>query len=198
MRNPDYAGSNYDSDRDVADIAKILRKTIKASYPGIKARVAIKRYSGGCSLGVTIVAANFQVLTDSFVDARKAGNWDYSGRSCYTPAAIEIKDELAALARSYTYREVDTMTDYFNVSCYTDADFDRNKILTAEAEGRVSLVAKPKRAQSRAARKPAARKPAEIAARPAHWDNMTAGKKAAWTKAFRTGQVAIHRCERRS
>lgn len=135
-RGNGFKGSRYEETRnlDVKDIAKMLRKDIKAAvkagkFPkGMKTSVRISRYSGGCSIDVTVKALpeSFPLLNPEWVRfMRDNPNKPMPyGLAIFTDEAGALKESLESMMNTYNRDNSDTMTDYFDVRFYGHADFD--------------------------------------------------------------------------
>jgi hypothetical protein len=162
MTDNAVTGDRYDSGRDVADIAKAVRKDLATAYPrkdGWKFSVRISRFSMGCSLGVTVKAVpdGFNIHTDDWRAAVAEGGHCKAndrlrepGFERFTAEAKETKEALERLANRYTYRDIDSMTDYFNVSCWVSAEWDND--LERADEGK-PLAAPPEPPELKRAKK---------------------------------------------
>lgn len=91
-------GAKYDQNLSIVEIAKRVRKDLKAAYPKTKFGVTIQRYAGGRSLNVKVKA------TEGLVCRHKVE---------------EIVD-------AYNFDKSDMMTDYYHVnySSHVDIPFD--------------------------------------------------------------------------
>lgn len=131
---PPVVGDRYDSDMDVKDVAKLVRKELAAEYPrkkGWKFSVRIDRYSMGCSLDVAILAVptDFAIYSDDWrtLEAehgheayryweRHPGNAGGRGnKERFTATAWELRETLEGMLNRYNHRHVDSMVDLYNV-----------------------------------------------------------------------------------
>ena len=119
-----YTGTRYDRDRDVKDIAKLLRKDIKAavkagSLPRGKYQVRISRYSMGQSISVD--ASELDGIEVANMARFRAEARNPALRHLGTPvgklksdAAYAVEAKLTALMSAYNFDKSDSMTDYYN------------------------------------------------------------------------------------
>lgn len=126
-----FVGIKYSSSLDVAEIAKMIRQDLKAAIakgelPKIKTSVKISRFAGGKSIDVTVkdVPKGFLIY-----------NWDYLAEKQKNPhgpcpyhwhseEAAEVLDKIKGIMRTYLRSDIDSMTDYYNVSFWDHQDFD--------------------------------------------------------------------------
>ncbi len=154
MTNTTTTGTKYSQDQDLADVAKLVRKDLKAA--GYQASVRISRYSMGQSLNVRIKAL------PKNTDLAKAVVWQgypsgsspttyapYAGPDCigkdgwFRPAApmVAVEAIVAAYNRVTTSNQAD---DYYNCDFYAHVDFSRelNDLATAAAVEALSAPAR--------------------------------------------------------
>jgi hypothetical protein len=109
--NTNTTGSKFDSDRDVRETAKLVRKDLKAALPGFKFSVKISRYSMGQSITVTATAvpAGFEINSRARAANELAGRdaHDADGRpvvllsDAAAAARDTVEDILAAYNRTH-------------------------------------------------------------------------------------------------
>jgi hypothetical protein len=113
-----HQGSKFDRDRDVVDVAKLVRKDIKAAVAAgelpadAKYSVRISRFSMGRSVDVSVKLATSDVVwteADDWAPARWAPSPE---RGQGEKAVQQILDQ-------YSRWESDSMTDYHQTSFYT-------------------------------------------------------------------------------
>ena len=110
-------------DLDIADIAKLVRKEIKAgvksgSLPAaLRTSVRISRYSMGQSLSVTITELGTLGANPARVKWDMDNPHAYPGEAPhrYTAVAVETIEALEAMVKAYNYDDSDSQTDYYNV-----------------------------------------------------------------------------------
>lgn len=153
-----WIGSKYKSGADVADVAKFVRKDIKAArkageLPDGKYSVRISRYSMGCSLTVNVSGLGFETANmDCFRAEALSPDLRHYGvvvLPIYSEKANDLRDKLKAIVNAYNYNKSDSMTDYF------DYAFSETISIALDYEG---------------ARK---RAEAEMAETNAEWDGLT-------------------------
>lgn len=89
-------GTRYDKNLDIKDIAKMVRRDLKAEE--LTASVRISRYAGGQSIHID--------LKDTGLDRRS--EW-----------ARALVANVETIANAYNFDGSDHMTDYYNVNFYT-------------------------------------------------------------------------------
>jgi len=107
-------GAKYESGRDVAEIAKLIRADVKAAQKSgalsksLKVAVRISRYSMGCSLYVIVQSAPFQVLNSDFVreHVTLGQRSEYQGPRL-TKLAQDTLDTLEVMLAEYRQHETD-------------------------------------------------------------------------------------------
>jgi len=141
-------GKKYQSGQDVKETAKLVRKDIKAGiksglFPaGLKASVTIERYSMGQSLSVhvTAVPETFQVVNPARVIWERDNPHDWynkdipsDARARYSDCGQKLLDDLESLVLAYARRDVDSSTDYYNVSFSHHVGYDYRVTKAQEA-----------------------------------------------------------------
>ena len=130
------AGSKYDRNLDIKDIAKLVRKELAAEYPtkdGWKFSVKIDRYAGGQSMDVFILSIpeNVHAYDAEVYDIHfktmngEGGAWDAMK---FTDSFKRKFDDIKAIQDQYNYDNSDTMTDYFDVNFYGHVSLDSEVI----------------------------------------------------------------------
>lgn len=139
-------GAKVDEIRDIKDIAKAVRDYVKKKYPNCKFSVSIERYSGGQSLTVSLLEADFNPLKDeSFWQISGDGNKYFDVNQFYfeesdklTKEAIAVLKDVRDFYNQYNYDYSDPQQDYFNVRFYEHLNIGQwNK-------GFVQVAKKPK------------------------------------------------------
>jgi hypothetical protein len=127
-------GEKYDAStyRTSAEIARLVRKDLKAAQAageipgkdeGFTYRVTSKRYSMGQSVAIHIVGPDTRGSRGEDWARRDSepGDRNY-GRSIgeweWTEQALTLSPIVDAIGQAYVRSDIDSMTDYFNVSCY--------------------------------------------------------------------------------
>jgi len=141
-----WAGSRYDSRLDLRDIVPIVRGYAKDVYPTWKFSVRTKRYSGGCSITVSVMEAPSELFDDDGIrrwaahEVRRMGfdgteeeafahfkakasngyfqhwGWYYDHM---TDRARETLFDMQELVNSYRFDDSDSRIDYFRTNFYT-------------------------------------------------------------------------------
>lgn len=113
-----HQGSKFDRDRDVVDVAKLVRKDIKAAVAegelpaDAKYSVRISRFSMGRSVDVSVKLATSDVeLVEA--DDHAPARWAPS------PERGRVEKIIRSILDQYTRWESDSMTDYHQTSFYT-------------------------------------------------------------------------------
>ncbi len=156
MTNTTTTGTKYSQDQDLADVAKLIRKDLKAA--GFKASVRISRYSMGQSLNVEIKALpksadlSSAVVWQGYPKGSSSTTYaPYTGPDCigeagwFRPAAPKATVE--AIVATYN-RETrsDQPDDYYNCDFYAHVDYSRELSDLATAAAIKTLTPSPKTA----------------------------------------------------
>jgi hypothetical protein len=120
------ARDKFDASLDIKEIAKRLRKEIKAMqkmglYAGMKVSVRIERYSGGQSLSVTIKSWDGELLNPAWIAADPDYRYEVDK---WTPRVCKALEVLKRLANQWNYNNSDSQVDYFDVNYYTHVSVD--------------------------------------------------------------------------
>jgi len=138
-----WAGEKYDSNLGITDIAKAIRQFVKDTYPETKWSVRTHKYSGGCSLYVTLMESpyplykEFEDLTHEEL-GKIVSAADYNNRIKYPFSDEDLKKvfeeheflrekaytkEIADMMKAvtdevdkYRYDDSDGMIDYFSTN----------------------------------------------------------------------------------
>lgn len=137
-------GSRYEDRLDVAEIAKRIRKHIKAAVKdgtlpaGLKTSVRISRYSMGQSLNITVTAYPENFLNPEFIAWKAEHPHDphFHAPERYTEKYREHLAVLKGFHSSYNHDGSEVMVDYFDVNYYGDveADYKLEKVFREELE----------------------------------------------------------------
>ncbi len=124
----EFRGPNFDRDLDLKDIAKLVRKGIRAaiksgSLPvGLKVSVTISRYSGGQTLNAEIKAAPYTTLSAAFIAWRSREDWSWSDddapRERLSAEARDAEAVINGLVSSFRRDNSDSQSDYFDCNFY--------------------------------------------------------------------------------
>jgi len=125
-------GERYDGDLDVAEIAKLVRKDIKAALAagelpsGLKTSVRISRYSMGRSLDVRVTVYPGAVVNPAYAAWRVEHPHDphFDAPSRFTEEATAHLEVLKSIHRAYNHDGSDLMSDYYDVNYYGQVEFD--------------------------------------------------------------------------
>lgn len=116
-------GKNYDANMDIKDIAKEVRKMLKAEMPEFKFAVRIDRYAGGQSLNIGIkeVPAGFRFVRDNPNEFER----DYRPM-VWSEELRDAQEKARAIGLRFNYDGSDIMTDYFDVNyyCHASVEYD--------------------------------------------------------------------------
>lgn len=96
---------------NVRDIAKLIRKDLRAAMPAIKWSVRIERYSMGQSI-------NVEGHTDVPLYV--------TGHELNANGKV-LQDKAEAIVNAYNFDDSDSMNDYFNVNFYGGVRLVENK-----------------------------------------------------------------------
>lgn len=117
-------GSKYNSNLDVAEIAKLVRQDIKAAViagdlpSGLKVGVTIDRYSMGYSLDVRVKACPQPMLEWTTCEIRNE-------RVIRKTANVTVwLDTIEAIVRAYSRRDINSCEDYYNVNFSDSVELD--------------------------------------------------------------------------
>jgi hypothetical protein len=134
--------SKYEQGLDITEIAKRLRKEIKAAVkaeelPKCKYQVRISRYSMGQSLRVTITETPFPVHNRRYMELEheilhndyncEGVNDLYMERDVtdrWTQKAIDLISKVEGMANQWNYDGSDSQTDYYHVNYSMSVDYD--------------------------------------------------------------------------
>ena len=144
-------GSKYKavSDLRTCDIAKLIKKEIKAKYPNYKISVSTETFSGGSEINIKINSFDKPINNQAFKYYSKnklfnkpfntwlrednqnhdlymtATNNQLNGNiSQYTPEADNLLKDLEKIANQYNFDDSDGMIDYFHTNYYLHVGFD--------------------------------------------------------------------------
>jgi len=143
-----FIGKRYNPDLTTTEIAKLIRKELKEKFPNCKFSVTTEYFSGGSSITISLMEANFKVIKD-FEDIKEEEiqNLGYSKEyvkniqkeryhqlnqyqltennkelCCngvfLTKEGFDLFKKVVEIANSYNYNKSDITTDYINVNFY--------------------------------------------------------------------------------
>lgn len=129
-------GERFDPDRDLRDVAKLVRQDINAAVAaghlprGTKCSVRIERYSMGQTLHVRVTACPIMVVNPVYVRWQRDNPHAImteappSARDRFSPEGRHVLHTLECIVESYNRRVTsDQPDDYSNVRFYTDIAF---------------------------------------------------------------------------
>ncbi len=121
-----WAGKKYEEVRkkglSTVDVAKLIRKDIKKKYPKIKTSVRSQYFSMGSSIDIYIVDPGFNPINPKW-DPKDWASRGYE-TSKYSKKALDLLKNIKSIAQRYQKHDVDSQTDYFNVSFYLGVKYD--------------------------------------------------------------------------
>ncbi len=113
---------------DIAEIAKRVRKELRAGWSGFTFSVKISRYSMGQSIDVRVkaVPSGFAIVTPERAYAEATHPHDVSEwpREQYSDGAAKLLEQVRDILASYNRTNIDSMSDYYDVRFSSSADFD--------------------------------------------------------------------------
>lgn len=108
-------GSKYESGRDVADVARLVRADLKAE--GIKAKVRISRYSMGCDLTVEITDAPINVI-----NLARALDHDTT-EPRFSEEGLSLLRRAEGIVEAYQRKVTEHNTDYYESNFHSTVRF---------------------------------------------------------------------------
>jgi len=132
-------GSKFDSSRDVKDIAKLVRKDIKAAIKdGSLPKIKVSVRTVGCFLDVTVKAVEgMNIVNENHVAAEIIGEMQRFNR--LSDEAVIVRDKIRQIVDAYNRQNIDTMTDYYNVRFSGRVNFDYDLRQNHRAERLIEL-----------------------------------------------------------
>ena len=140
-------GKKYDPDLDIKDIAKLVRKDLKAAYRGWKFSVRIERYSKGQDLDVVIKNVDFDLINPDWLRWKVANLGKraitHNGPAHFTQTGYAVLKRIREIVNDYNFDDSDSSTDYFHQNFHARVEYDsrfdglieRQEIETAERLG---------------------------------------------------------------
>ena len=140
-------GTKYDPDLDIKDIAKLVRKDLKAAYQGCKFSVRIERYSKGQDLDVLIKDVDFDLINPDWLRWKVANPGKRvltnNGPAHLSPTGNAVLKRVKEIVAAYNFDDSDSSTDYFHQNFHARVEYDsrfdglieRQEIETAERLG---------------------------------------------------------------
>lgn len=151
----EFRGSKYSATErlDIAEVAKLVRKDIKAQVPGVKVSVRISRYSGGQSLDVDVMSVPDGLEVANLERVRfdlEHGLYAYTHLPLLSADGEALLAQIRAIVAAYNRDNSDIQSDYFDVRFYSTTKFDR-AVRDASRERLVAVIEAEKTAPVEAA-----------------------------------------------
>lgn len=148
--NAHTIGSKYAETEhlDIAEIAKLVRKDLKAAHPDVKASVRISRFSMGQSLDVAITAWSGEVHSRDRIREEILSPYGTHRTAWMSDDAIALQNSIEAIVAAYNYDNSDLVSDYHHVRFYTHVSFacsDRERVEAAVRAEMATEMAEPDR-----------------------------------------------------
>jgi hypothetical protein len=152
---------------DINQIAKQTRETLKKEFPNCKFSVTLEKYSGGRSMTIALMSANFEALRDeghtqlnhyALMDGfeRHSGTQIIRGEwtvipngygvcsgSLLSEKAWEVMRRAVEIGNAENWDNSDSQSDYFDVNYYLHVNigkWDRNFVNTAKVEQPAEVI----------------------------------------------------------
>lgn len=130
-----YTGENYENSLDIKEIAKKIRTQLKREFPDCKFSVRIERYSGGCSLNISLMSAPFYAgvgyhqvnhywLRRNIDEALGMTSVINNGKDISMDAA-KVLLRASEIANSYNYDRSEIQSDYFDTNFYLHVEIGK-------------------------------------------------------------------------
>ena len=140
-------GASYDPSLDVKDIAKKVRALIKKAIkggllPNMKTSVKISRFSGGCSLDVTVKEIDECVLNVSAWRKQVANNYNLSWADCggrHNEKGQFVLEVLGLFVEAFQRSGSHAQSDYHNTNFFGHVGFDSD-VLSSQVSRFVEAV----------------------------------------------------------
>jgi hypothetical protein len=132
---PVLTGAKYDRDRDVVDVAKLVRADIKqavatGAIPAAKYSVTIDRYSMGRSVTVTVTSPSFRVYNVARLAydlANTSRPMTDAERRWMSAEASDVVDFLEAILANYNENRSRPEEDYYDIAFAADVRIDGDR-----------------------------------------------------------------------
>lgn len=115
-------GKFYEHDLDVKEIAKRMRQAIKAELPEVKAKVQIRRYSGGQAVDIHVDSASFDcdpiIPMQQWYEENDMQGFRRPWKENYNATMVQAMVKLKEIHGRWNYDNSDIMSDYFDVNYY--------------------------------------------------------------------------------
>ena len=117
-----WKGEKYNRESSTKDIAKAIRRDIKAKYgKEIKTSVRTEHFSGGSAIDITIKNLAENPINPNW-DPK--GEWNSIYNQKYTEDTIHLIGDLTKIGEKYQWKDADGMIDYCNCNFYLSVSFD--------------------------------------------------------------------------
>jgi hypothetical protein len=146
-----WAGSRYNPNLRLRDIAPIVRRYVKDVYPTWKFSVRTEYFANGCAINITLTEVPENIFPDEkiresalakqgtwqsyeeayqciqkVVESGYMQNWQWH-YSWMSDKAIAVLQDVEALIQSYRYDDSDNRFDYFDTNFYTHLDIGKGR-----------------------------------------------------------------------
>lgn len=116
-----WKGENYNLDMDTTEISKRIRLYVKEKYPTCTFSVLTSYFSGGSSISVYLMSANFAAIKENCTEKYLQVNHFYVEEDTrLTERAIAVMVDVNEYIKSFNFSDCDGMIDYFHVNFYYD------------------------------------------------------------------------------
>lgn len=149
------AGSKYNRDLSLVEIAKLVRQDIKDamrvgrqalkdeerfSLPELKINVR-KHHHNSLWIAIGSFPEGELMYSPERLDADARNDWDRAHREpFYSAAAMKVLDVLKQITNQYNYDNSDIQSDYFDVNFYTTIQYDTDLTIARRAAESVPEV----------------------------------------------------------
>ncbi len=116
-----WYGAEYDGNLDVKEIAKLVRKALKAELPAFKFGVRIDRYSGGCAIRVGLKEVPDKFVMAVYSEEAEAMYGKYRAVA-YSPELVEVLEMAREIVERWNFDDSNSMVDYFHVNYYSSVN----------------------------------------------------------------------------
>jgi hypothetical protein len=113
-----WEGSEFDTSKDIKEIAKILRQRLKKEFPASKFSVTIERYSMGQSMSIALLESDVQVMKDPLAKHEQVNQYYIKDSDLWTDKGKELLQKVYQMASGFNYDDSDSMIDYFDTNFY--------------------------------------------------------------------------------
>ncbi len=113
------------------DIAKLIRKDLKAFWKDYKFSVVIDSFAGGGAINCEIKKAPSMCYTLEYKEAIKKNNFEgllNREYEKYTKFWNDLVEKIKEIISQYNFNDSDSMIDYFSCNFYSNVSYDYNFI----------------------------------------------------------------------